>query len=197
MKIGVDAIVNSTNETLVGGEGISGAIHEAAGPELLDECWKLSGCETGQCKVTVGLLVSASYVFHTMWTRNKGDNKQRDCYKSCLQKALAYVTKCVAFRCVATHVHGFHQKKAAEIALATIRHWLESNHYAVDCVVFYGNENANYELYKDLMSTVYFPVSKLHLTGILFVQENSDNDWVVNVKNIGISNEQDQPLLGW
>ena len=89
---------------------------------------------------------------------------------------------------MATGICGFDQSKAAEIALATVRLWPESNHSSVDQVIFCTHENADYEIYKDLMSTVYFPVSKIHLTDN-YMRESSNNDCVVNVKNFEISDE--------
>ena len=86
----------------------------------------------------------------------------------------------LAFCCVVTGISEFDQKKAAEVALATVRLWLESNHSSVDCVIFCTCENADYEIYKDLMSTVYFPVSRIQLTGN-YMKKNL-KDYVVNVK---------------
>ena len=80
-KLNVDAIANSVNKTLIWGGGIGGAIHEAAGPELLDECQKLNGCETCECKVTLGDKLQAKYVFHTVKVRDKNDYKLNDIYK--------------------------------------------------------------------------------------------------------------------
>ena len=83
-KLNVDAIANSVNKTVIGGEGISGAIHEAAGPELLDECQKLNGCETCEFKVTLGDKLPAKYMFHTVKLKDKNDYKLNDFYKSFL-----------------------------------------------------------------------------------------------------------------
>ena len=157
-------IVNAANETLISGGGIYGAIHEAAGPELLHECQKLNECKTDDCKVTLGYKLPANYVFHTVRPRDKNYNDVKDCYKSCLQNVLTYKVKSIAFCCIATGIFEFDHKKAAEVALATVRLWLESNHSSVDRVIFCIYVNADYEIYKDLMSTVYFPVSKIHLT---------------------------------
>ena len=192
-KINVDAIVNAANETLISGGGIYEAIHEAAGPELLHECQKLNGCETGDCKVTFGYKLPANYVFHTVRPRDKNYIKLKDCYKTCLQDILTYNITSIAFCCIATGISEFDQKKAAEVALATVRLWLESNHSSVDCVIFCTYENADYEIYKDLMSIVFFPVSKILLTNN-YMKENSDKDCVVNVKNVEISDALGQNL---
>ena len=99
--------------------------------------------------------------------------------------------------CVATGTCGFDQRKAAELALATVRFWqLESNHSSVDRVIFCTHENADYEIHEDLMSTVYFPLSKIQLTDG-YMKESSNNDCVVNLKNFEISDEVGQNLSGW
>ena len=96
-KLNIDAIVNSVNKTLIWGGGIGGVIHEAAGPGLLDECQKINGCETNECKVTLGYKLPAKYVFHTVRLRDKNHYKLNDFYKSCLQKLLASNVKSIAF----------------------------------------------------------------------------------------------------
>ena len=111
-------------------------------------------------------------------------------YKSCLQKVLAYNVKSIAFWCGAI---GSDPQNAAKMALATVRLWFESNHSSIDGAILCTFENADYEIYKDLMSTVYFPVSKYHLANI-YMQENSHTDCVVNVKSVEISNEVGQSL---
>ena len=132
-KLNVDVIVNSVNKTLTVVGAIDGAIHEAAGPGLVDECQKLNVCETGECKVTLGHKLPAKYVFHTVRLRDKNDYKLNDFYKSCLEKVLAYNVKSIAFCCGAIGIPGFDPSEAAEMALATIRLWLESNHFSIDC----------------------------------------------------------------
>ena len=158
---------------------------------MLFECQKLNGCETGDCKVTLDNKLRANYVFHIVRPRDKNGIKLKDCFKSCLQNVLTYNVKSIAFCCLAFVFPGFDQKRTAEIALATFRICLESNHSSVHRVIFCANENADYEIYKDLMSTVYFPVSKIHLTDNS-MKENSNKDCVVNVKNVKISDELSQ-----
>ena len=164
-------------------------------PGLLDECQKLSGCETGECEVTLGYKLPAKYVFHTVRLRDKNDYKLNDFYKSSLQTVLAYNVKSVAFYCEAIGIAGFDRKKAAKMALATVRLWLESNHSSFDHAIFCTFGSVDYEIWKDLMSTVYFPVSKYHLTNI-YKSQNSNIDCVVNVKSVEISNELGQSLPG-
>ena len=112
-----------------------------------------------------------------------------------LQRVLVYNLKSIAFCCGAIGIPGFDPKKAAKMAQATVRLWLESNHSSIDHVIFCTFENADYEIYKDLMSTVYFPLSKYHLTNI-YTNENPNTACVVNVKNVEISNELGQSLPG-
>ena len=127
-------------------------------------------------------------MFHTVRPRGKNDIKLKDGYRSCLHSALTYDVKSVAFYCVATGICGF-------VALATARIWLELDHSSADPVIFCTYENADYEIYKDLMSTVYFPVSKIHLTDN-YMKGSSNNDCIVNVTNFEISHELGQNLSG-
>ena len=134
-------------------------------------------------------------MFHTVGLRDKKDYKLNDFYKSCLQKLFGDNVKSIAFCCVAVGVPGFDPRKAAKMVLATVRLWLESNHSSIDHVTFCTLENADYEIYKDLVSSVYFPVSNYHLTNI-YMKENSNTDFVVNWKSVEISNELGESLPG-
>ena len=116
--------MNSVNKTLIWGEGIGGAIHETTGPGLLDDCQKLNGCETGECKVTLGYKLSARYGFYTVRLGDKNDYKLNDFYKSCLQKVLTYNAKSIVFWCGAVGIPGFDPQNASKMALATGRPWL-------------------------------------------------------------------------
>ena len=194
-KLNVNAIVNSVNKTLIGGGHVNGAIHKAAQPGLTDGCQKLNGCETAECKVTLGYKLPVKYVFHTLNLRDKNGYELNDFYKSCLLKVLAYNAKSIAFCCGPIDIPGFHPREAAKIALATVRLWLESNHSSIDHVILCTFENACDEICKDLMSNVYFPVSKYHFTNI-YMKENSNTDCVVNVKSDEISNGLGQRLPG-
>ena len=128
-------------------------------------------------------------MFHTVRLRDKNDYKLNDFHKSCLQKVLSYNVKSVAFCCRAIGIPGLDPRKAAKMALAAVRLWLESNHSSTDCVIFSTYENVDCEIYKDLMSTVYFPMSKYHLTNF-YMKENSNTDSVVNMKSVEISNKR-------
>ena len=128
----VDAIVNAANCSLLGGGGVDGAIHRAAGPELLGECRTLHGCETGKAKITRGYRLPAKYVIHTpgpVW-HGGGYGEEgllRSCYRSCLELASANGCETVDFPSISTGVYRFPLEKAAEIAIGTIRDYLQEH----------------------------------------------------------------------
>jgi len=128
----VDAIVNAANKSLLGGGGVDGAIHRAAGPELLEECRKLDGCDTGQAKITAGYRLPARHVIHTVgpvWhggDRNE-ENLLADCYSNSLHLAADNDLKTVAFPSISTGAYGFPITLAAPIALRTVRERLDEH----------------------------------------------------------------------
>ena len=128
-KQSVDAIVNAANTTLLGGGGVDGAIHRAAGPELLAECRTLHGCKTGEAKITRGYRLPAEFVIHTpgpVW--HGGDRHEPEllasCYRSCLELAAANGCKTVDFPSISTGVYHFPLDRAAGIAIGTIADFL-------------------------------------------------------------------------
>lgn len=131
-RLAVDAIVNAANSSLLGGGGVDGAIHLAAGPDLVHECRLLGGCKTGEAKMTRGYRLPARHVIHTVgpvWnggTRNEPE-LLASCYRNSLQLALDHSLKDIAFPCISTGVYRFPAELAAEIAVTTVRTFLAQN----------------------------------------------------------------------
>jgi O-acetyl-ADP-ribose deacetylase (regulator of RNase III) len=137
----VDAIVNAANSSLLGGGGVDGAIHRAAGPELLHECRLLGGCETGQAKITRGYRLPAGSVIHTVgpvW-RGGGSGEAEllaSCYRNSLALARARGLRSIAFPAISTGIYGYPVDQATRIALEETRRFVEANPDALDEVVF-------------------------------------------------------------
>jgi O-acetyl-ADP-ribose deacetylase (regulator of RNase III) len=128
----VDAVVNAANTTLLGGGGVDGAIHRAAGPELLEECRQLGGCPTGQAKITRGYKLAAKWAIHTVgpvWRdgRRGEDDLLAGCYRSCFALAEQQGIRTIAFPSISTGAYGFPMERAARIAVAESVRFLERN----------------------------------------------------------------------
>jgi O-acetyl-ADP-ribose deacetylase (regulator of RNase III) len=139
-RLAIDAIVNAANKTLLGGGGVDGAIHRAAGPELHAACAKLGGCETGEAKITPGFLLPARYVIHTVgpiWGGGeRGEDRQlADCYRNSLALARSHGLASIAYPAISTGAYGFPPDRAARIALRTVLDAL-SDTTAMERVVF-------------------------------------------------------------
>ena len=155
-KLKVDAIVNAANTSLLGGGGVDGAIHRAAGSELLEECKTLNGCETGQSKITKGYNLPAKYVIHTVGPVWHGGNKnERELLKSCYNKALNLAKenriKTIAFPAISCGVYRFPSEEACKIATDTVKKFIANN----DClekVIFIDINDAIIEIYKRILN---------------------------------------------
>lgn len=131
-KINVDAIVNAANNTLLGGFGVDGAIHRVGGKEILEECRKIGGCETGEAVITSAGNLPARYVIHTVgpvwYDGNHEEVKTLEaCYRKSLQLAITYNCKSIAFPNISTGAYGFPKLRAAEIAVNTVIKFLNKN----------------------------------------------------------------------
>lgn len=148
----VDAIVNAANSSLLGGGGVDGAIHLAAGKELLAECRQLNGCRPGDAKITFGYNLPAKFVIHTVgpiW--NGGKNREKDilanCYRNCLKVAAENGLRTIAFPCISTGVYRFPAHLAAETAFTTVSHYISEHPALFDNITFVCFDDTNYNLY--------------------------------------------------
>ena len=174
INIKVDAIVNAANVTLLGGGGIDKVIHETAGSELKKKCEHFPilnsagvRCYTGECKVTdtIGCKLNCDYVFHTVGPKVEDNDFMDmyeaalcDCYQNCLHNILAYKIKSIIFPCISTGLFNFPNRKAAHIAINTVRRWLEVNSSHIEQIIFCTYEEDDFQIYKELMPE-YFPIS--------------------------------------
>lgn len=146
-KLEVDAIVNAANRTLLGGGGVDGAIHRAAGPGLLAECKTLGGCNTGEAKITGGYNLPARWVIHTVGPVWEGGGRGEDellanCYRNSLKLAVERGVRTIAFPAISTGAFGFPRDRAARIAVREVRRFLETDsHLREVLLVCYGDES--------------------------------------------------------
>jgi O-acetyl-ADP-ribose deacetylase len=153
--VDAEAIVNAAKNSLLGGGGVDGAIHHAAGPGLLAECRTLNGCETGQAKITSGYRLKARYIIHTVGPVWHGGFSNEpvllaSCYRSCLAIADKNKFSSIAFPCISTGVYGFPQELAASIAVKETRKFLNENAYP-EKVTFVTFSETDHEIYRRIL----------------------------------------------
>ena len=154
-KLDVDAIVNAANTTLLGGGGVDGAIHRAAGPELLAECRTLGGCRLGEAKITRGYRLPARFVIHTVgpiWRGGKHGESETlaNCYRNSLQLAVENGIKTIAFPAISCGAYDYPIQEAAQIALGTTREFLATEE-RIEKVIFVLWGEEIYEIYRELL----------------------------------------------
>ena len=157
----VDAIVNAANTTLLGGGGVDGAIHRAAGPELLAECRTLGGCATGQAKITKGYKLPAKWVIHTVgpvWRDGRHGEEEllASCYRNSLALAEQNGARTIGFPSISTGAYGFPMDKAARIAVAEIRTFLERNS-AMEKVVLVCFGKSAFDIHREALENIRNP----------------------------------------
>lgn len=155
----VEAIVNAVNESLLGGGGVDGAIHAAAGSALLEECRKLGGCATGDAKITNGYMLPAENIIHTVgpiyvMKRDKAPLLLASCYRRCLEIARLHLIYSIAFPSISTGAYGYPIEEAAPIAVATVREWITAHPDALDEVRFVLFSEDDKKIYDSELSKI-------------------------------------------
>ncbi|MCP1198098.1 O-acetyl-ADP-ribose deacetylase [Notoacmeibacter sp. MSK16QG-6] len=156
-KLDVDAIVNAANESLLGGGGVDGAIHRAAGPKLLEECRSVGGCPTGEARITKGYNLPARFIIHTVGPIWRGGNAGeetllRSAYRESLIMASAHQCRTVAFPAISTGVYSYPKAQAARVAVSETIAYLQ-NQAIPETVIFCAFDETTAQLYRDLLQS--------------------------------------------
>jgi O-acetyl-ADP-ribose deacetylase (regulator of RNase III) len=156
--LAVDAIINAANSALLGGGGVDGAIHRAAGPELLAECRALGGCATGDAKITRGYRLRAKHVIHTVgpvWRGGTAGEAEllASCYRRSLEVAAAHGLETIAFPCISTGIYGYPVEEAGEVALRTCAEFLRAHPLPRE-VTFVCFERRDHEVYRAALAKI-------------------------------------------
>ena len=151
----VDAIVNAANNSLLGGGGVDGAIHRAAGPQLLEYNRTLGGCETGEAKISPGFKLPAKFIIHTVGPIWNGGNYNEDkflknCYYNSLKLAIENNIRTIAFPAISTGIYGFPLESATKIAIKTVKEFLKANE-SIEKVIFVCFDDLTYNIYKKIL----------------------------------------------
>ncbi|XP_012055699.1 PREDICTED: O-acetyl-ADP-ribose deacetylase MACROD2-like [Atta cephalotes] len=147
----IDAIVNAANSSLLGGGGVDGAIHRAAGPYLRKECATLKGCKVGEAKITAGYELPAKYIIHTVGPQGEKPDKLKECYENSLILAKENYLRTIAFPCISTGIYGYPQRPAAKVAISTVKKFLLDNKDIVDRVIFCLFLDTDKDIYEELL----------------------------------------------
>ncbi|NVK18668.1 MAG: O-acetyl-ADP-ribose deacetylase [Methylocystaceae bacterium] len=154
--LSVDVIVNAANSSLLGGGGVDGAIHRAAGPALLEECKTLGGCKTGEAKLTRGYGVRAPFILHTVgpiWSEHSPEEADRllfNCYFNCLRICMKEELQVIAFPNISTGIYGYPKPRAAKLCIETVRDFCK-NHPEIQEVIFCCFDPENKNLYEETL----------------------------------------------
>jgi len=163
-KLEIDAIVNAANNSLLGGGGVDGAIHRAAGPLLLAENKSLGGCPDGEARLSCGYKLPARYVISTVGPRGEHPDVLEAAYSNSLNLLLEHDLRSIAFPCISTGIYGYPQASACRVALRTVRRFLERNGDRVDRVIFCLFLKEDVQLYRERLGVIFPPTPRTEKT---------------------------------